>query len=339
MLRFGLYLGTQRAPGSNLAASIAADIDLARFVDGAGWDSVWKGQHFLLEDTVGLQPAPVLARLAGEVENVSLGVAVLLLALHNPVDVAETYATVDQLCGGRLLFGAGLGYRDREYAAFGFDRRSRARRFEQNLQALTALWAGETVDLDLPWCRVEGARALTRPVQQPRPPIWLGGATVRGVRRAAELGDVWIIGGRTTYDDAADLAALYASTREQLGRGRPPELALVRDILCCRDRAKALETAGRVPGLVLPTVATSDGAGDDTSHMAALRESGFIVGSVEDCVEQLDAWIRGLGVNHFVLRGQWIGIPEGVSVDSIRLLSEEVIPLLRERYDASPAGR
>ena len=156
MLRFGLYLGTQRAPGSDLAASIAADIDLARFVDGAGWDSVWKGQHFLLEDTVGLQPAPLLARLSGEVEHVSLGVAVLLLALHNPVDVAETYATVDQLCGGRLIFGAGLGYRDREYAAFGFDHRTRVRRFEQNLQALTALWAGDTVNLDLPWCRVAG---------------------------------------------------------------------------------------------------------------------------------------------------------------------------------------
>jgi alkanesulfonate monooxygenase SsuD/methylene tetrahydromethanopterin reductase-like flavin-dependent oxidoreductase (luciferase family) len=320
VLHFGLYLGTQRSVGSDNRASLADDVALARYLDRAGWDSAWKGQHFLLDDTVGSQPAPLLGRLAGEVERLTLGVGVLLLALHNPVEVAETYATLDALCGGRFIFGAGIGYRRREYEAFGIDPRRRGERFERNLVALVRLWTEEVVDIDLPWCRVDRGPNTARPVRPP--PIWVGGGSERAVDRAGRLGDAWIIGGRMSLARATELTTVHAKARATSGRAAPSAQPLVREIFCARSRETAIETA-------LSTM-TEIAPGDDP--LTALVDHGVVVGGVSDCIEQLDTWIEQLGVDYFVLRAQWPNVSAASSLDSLRRLSDEVLPELRARH-------
>ena len=78
-----------------------------------------------------------------------VGLGILVLALANPLDVAETYASMDVVPGGRFTLGVGLGYRDLEYDAFGIQRRERVGRFEQNLRLVEALWAGQAVSAEL----------------------------------------------------------------------------------------------------------------------------------------------------------------------------------------------
>jgi len=78
-----------------------------------------------------------------------VGLGILVLALANPLDVAETYASMDVVPGGRFTLGVGSGYRDLEYDAFGIQRRERVGRFEQNLRLVEALWAGQAVSAEL----------------------------------------------------------------------------------------------------------------------------------------------------------------------------------------------
>ncbi len=117
-----------------------------RLARAVGFSSVWASQHYLSDPFTYFQPLPTLGRMAAEAEGMQLGTGVLLLPLHQPVDLAEQLATLDVISGGRLIVGVGLGYRDAENEAMGVNPRERVGRFEEGLAALERLWSGEPVD-------------------------------------------------------------------------------------------------------------------------------------------------------------------------------------------------
>jgi alkanesulfonate monooxygenase SsuD/methylene tetrahydromethanopterin reductase-like flavin-dependent oxidoreductase (luciferase family) len=134
-----------------------------------------------------------LGRMAAEAEGMTLGTGVMLLSLQQPVDVAEQLATLDVITGGRLIVGVGLGYRDAENEALGLDPRQRVGRFEEALQVVERLWSGEPVRHEGTHFALRDVRISMPPLQRPRPPIWLAANTDAGVRRAARLGDAWLM--------------------------------------------------------------------------------------------------------------------------------------------------
>jgi alkanesulfonate monooxygenase SsuD/methylene tetrahydromethanopterin reductase-like flavin-dependent oxidoreductase (luciferase family) len=301
-----------------------------------GWDSVWGAQHFL--PTMAMtQPGPFLARLAAEAGEMRVGLGILLLALANPLEVAETYASMDVVCGGRFTLGVGLGYRDVEYDAFGVARRERVRRFEANLRLVQALWAGEAVSADLPWCRLNDATLAMRPVQRPRPPLWIAADSDRAVERAARLGDSWIINPHATSSTIARQLQLFHNVRHELGRPPLPELPAIKEVVCARTRERAVEIAK--PYLTAKYEAYRDW-GQDTAlpseetfdlPFERLRQDRFVIGTPDDCLDQLLAWRDDLGVDHFIFRPFWSGMPVDTALESMDLLSREVIPALRHR--------
>ncbi len=156
-VQIGLYLTNQHPVGSDMVEALRGQIRLLHHARERGWDSVWGAQHFLA--TIAMtQPVPFLARLAAEAGEMRVGLGVLLLALANPLEVAETFASMDVVCGGRFTLGVGLGYREVESDAFGIASRERVRRLEENLRLVEALWAGRAVSADLPWCRLHARR-------------------------------------------------------------------------------------------------------------------------------------------------------------------------------------
>ena len=88
----------------------------------AGFDLICTGQHYLAAPYQMSSSLPLLARLAAEAGDMEVAATVILVPLHNPVELAESVATMDAICGGRFIFGVGLGYRDEEYTAFGVER-------------------------------------------------------------------------------------------------------------------------------------------------------------------------------------------------------------------------
>ncbi len=314
-----------------MRAAVEDQLAMVRFVRDHGWDGIWSGQHFLTTGLSIIQPVPLLARLIPETGGMDLGIGILLLPLYSPVDVAETFASLDVLSGGRLIFGVGLGYRDEEYQAFGFGSKERVRRFEQNLDVVKRLWAGEEVSVDLPWCRLEGVKLTTLPLQQPSPPIWVAANNDVAVERAARLGDTWMMNPHADVTTLRRQIQLFEKTRQ----ARAKDLPLIREIFCAKDRATAWELAG--PHLAYK-YGTYSAWGQDkalpdkdsfTQPLEELAKERFIIGSPQDCLEQLRWWRDEIGVNYFVLRSHWAGMPLETALSSLELLSTEVMPVLR----------
>lgn len=302
----------------------------------ARWDSIFTGQHYLTDSTAQLQPVPFLARLAAESGDMQLGIGILLLTVANPVAVAEEIASLDVICGGRVVLGVGLGYRDVEFSAFGVERKQRVKRFTNNLEIVRRLWAGEPVTADLPWCQLEGASLTTRPVQPAGPPLWIGATGKKAVERAGRLADGWMINPAAQADEIERLLPTYDAARRAGDRDGRGTIAAFKEIYCAPSREEAVRIAG--PFLEAKYRAYDSWgqakAHEQTKSLARafddLRARRFIVGSPADCVDELCWWRDAVGVEHFLLRTTWAGMPLHDSLASIRLLSEEVLPALRD---------
>ena len=192
-MKAGLYLTTQYPPGSDMISAFQEQVALVHAARDRGWDAVATGQHYLSEGMVQLQLVPFLSRMAAEAGPMAGIAGVLLLALHNPVEVAEQIASLDVLWKGNFILGVGLGYRKEEFAAFGVPWEARIRRFEETLALVKRLWTEDSVTAQVGACRLEKITMTSRPVQRPHPPIWIpGSGSMETIRFVAERRYPWI---------------------------------------------------------------------------------------------------------------------------------------------------
>ena len=331
-MKVGLYLTNQQHLNVDMVSALADQIAMVRAVRDRGWDSILAGQHFLNEgNNQQLEIVPYLARLAAEAGEMTVGMGVFLLPLHNPVYVAETVATLDVITRGKFVFGIGLGYRDVEFDAFGVAKKDRVRRFEEGLALIKRLWSGEAVTHDSGLGKLDSVTMNIRPVQRPHPPIWIGGSGDKPVRRAARLGDTWFIGPMETVGDLRGQVAIYRDELDKQGKPFPRDFPLFREIFVAQDRRTALEVAGpwlRSKYADYARWGAGEGAGQ--VNLEELAKDRFILGSPEECYEQLRPFWEDLGINHFVFRTHWVGMPASDSLASIRLISNELLPELRK---------
>lgn len=335
-VQVGIFLTNQQPPERDQVTALDEQLQMVRLAREHGWDSVFAGQHHLSEPLAHIQPLPYLGRIAAEAGDMRVGIGIHLLALHNPVETAESYASLDVVCGGRLTFGVGLGYRQVEYEAFGIAPGEKVRRFEENLRIVEALWSGDSVDVDLPWCRLRGTRLNLRPVQRPRPPIWMAANSDAAVRRAARLADTWVINPHATVETITRQLEIYRAERTAARTGELTELPAIREVFCASTREEAMERAR--PYLAEKYRVYSDWGQDrvmpdqESFRMPydELAQGRFVVGTPDDCLEQLIPWRDQLGVNHFLFRTDWVGMPAKSSQESLNLLAREVVPVLRK---------
>jgi alkanesulfonate monooxygenase SsuD/methylene tetrahydromethanopterin reductase-like flavin-dependent oxidoreductase (luciferase family) len=293
------------------------------------------GQHYLSEGLSQLQLVPFLARLAAEAGDMTGVAGVLLLSLHNPVEVAECMASMDVIWRGNFVFGVGLGYRDVEFDAFKVPRGQRLRRFEEALGIVKRLWTEDKVSVDTDVCTLSNVTLTCRPVQHPHPPIWIAANNDNAVRRAARLGDAWFVNPHTTVTEIKRQMALYREELARVGKPAPREVPLIKEIYCAKDRRTALDLAG--PYLAAKYKAYASWGQDavlpsgDTFQQPfeSLLRDRFVLGSPEECWEQLRPCWEELGVNVLFLRTQWSGMPLGHALASMRLISDEILPALR----------
>jgi alkanesulfonate monooxygenase SsuD/methylene tetrahydromethanopterin reductase-like flavin-dependent oxidoreductase (luciferase family) len=333
-MKFGLGLSVQHPPHDSQVQRFADHVEQVRLARAVGFASVWASQHYLSHPFSYFQPIPTLARLAGEAEGMALGTGVLLLPLLHPVDVAEQLATLDVICGGRLVCGVGLGYRDAENAAMGQDPRGRVGRLVEGLALLERLWTGEPVTHAGAHFALRDVRISMPPVQRPRPPIWLAANGDVGVRRAARLADAWLMNPHTTLDTLARQLALFHRTRADAGRVPVTEIPLLREGYLAPVTGAAMEEAR--PHLEPKYEAYRSweqdralppGESFDLGFEALARDR-FVIGDPARVVDELQRYRERLGVTTVVFRLQWPGLPQERVLRSIRLLGERVLPRL-----------
>ena len=202
-MRFGLTTDFRNPPdsGRTTAAVYADIIEHMVWAESLGFDAAYIFEHHFTGD--GYIPSPLVAAtaIAARTKRMRIGPDIAILPLYDPVRVAEDGAVLDVISNGRLDFGVGLGYRPPEYAGYGLDLKTRGARADEALQIIRRLWQGETVSFHGKHFHIDGARLTPRPVQQPNPPIWVGGFSKAAARRAARYGDGYIgPSNRVVYD-------------------------------------------------------------------------------------------------------------------------------------------
>ena len=185
-MKVGLFLTNQQFLDTDMIAALDDQIAMVHHARDFGWDTLLSGQHYLNEgNNQQLQLVPFLARLIPEAGDMNIALGILLLNLHNPVYTAETVASLDIISRGKLIFGVGLGYRDVEFDAFAVPKGKRVARFEEYLELVQKLWTEDSVTHSSETCTLNNIRMNVRPVQKPRPPIWLAANNDKAIKRAA----------------------------------------------------------------------------------------------------------------------------------------------------------
>ncbi|WP_148592681.1 LLM class F420-dependent oxidoreductase [Streptomyces sp. WAC01526] len=188
------------AEGWEAAAGPVDLVEIARVADRCGFAYVACCEHLAIPrrlaeamSTVWYDPVATLAHLAAVTERVRLLSHVAVVGLRHPLITAKQYATLDRLSGGRLILGVGAGHVPEEFEALGVDFGRRGAVLDETVEALkVALGPDEFPKFAGERFAFEGLGQAPRPVQTPRPPIWVGGSSPAAVRRAAERGDGWL---------------------------------------------------------------------------------------------------------------------------------------------------
>jgi probable F420-dependent oxidoreductase len=204
-MKYGMSI-IVRGDGANPDAFVA----MAEKAEATGLDALWASDHLLMPamrvsrypgradgelppdwKRTYYQPFSVLNYLAAVTTRVRLGTSVLILPNRNPIEVAAQSAELDRLSGGRFDFGVGVGWYQEETEALGYDFHDRGKRTNDGLALIKSLWTEEIVSADGPYYRFESAQMGPKPLQDPHPPIYIGGNSEAALRRAARYGDVW----------------------------------------------------------------------------------------------------------------------------------------------------
>jgi probable F420-dependent oxidoreductase len=242
-LAFGLQLPVQALsvrtsqPWEREGSSVDDMVDVARACDDAGFLYVAVCHHVAIPrepaammSTQWFDPIPTLAYLAARTERTRLMTNVFVAAYQHPLQTAKAFATLDALSGGRVIVGVGAGHVEGEFDALGVPFADRGRLTDEAIDAITAALLDE-------WPEHAGARwtfaevgQRPRPVQQPRPPVWIGGSGRPALRRVAARGDGWIPQGTPRAqlpDDIAYIRAHAAQTRP----GAEPEIGFITEMV------------------------------------------------------------------------------------------------------------
>jgi alkanesulfonate monooxygenase SsuD/methylene tetrahydromethanopterin reductase-like flavin-dependent oxidoreductase (luciferase family) len=333
--QFGLVVRGQAERHEDISRRFQETLAFVRLADRLGFDSITKTAHYSAYPFQMLQMVPMLARFAAEAPRVRLNAGVLLLPLLSPLHVAEEFATLDVISGGKVILGVGLGYRDVEFKAFGVPRAQRVRRFEANLIAIKRLWTEEKVRMKAAHFELDDASCLPKPLQKPHPPIWVGANADPAVERAARLGDCWYIGPAIEIPALERQMELYRRALDGAGKPFPVELPMRREVFVAKSRAEVIRLCA--PYLSAKYKAyhswrqelPDDDSGFDQDFESLIGDR-FLIGSPDEVADQIVAIHRRLGVNHLVMSTEWAGMPESLAVETIEMIAREVFPRVRQ---------
>jgi probable F420-dependent oxidoreductase len=299
-----------------------------------GFDSVWLEEHHGTSGHYHPSPFIYLAGYATRTNRVTLGTNIAVLPLYHPVRVAEDVAQLDVMSEGRVILGVAIGYREQEFDAFQTPLDGRGAQFVEMVKLIDLMWTEENVTFDGPRYPLNNFTLEPRPVQKPRPPIWLGGWGKLAIKRAAVLGDAWLPGPTANLEKLLEAQDRYHAHLAELGidpHTRPTPLT--RDVIIAKSRDEAEERAQQylLPAYrdeysswSHPLIGTSDATATDI--LAELRRERFIIGDPMLVAEQIRDFELRFGMDHLICRLHFPGMPPEIVTEAIDLIGRKVRP-------------
>lgn len=300
--------------------------------DSVGFDLIYMGHHYFVENYQKFQNIPALSRLSAVAPGLYICPAVLL-PLHHPLIIAEQLATMDVVTDGKLAVAPVAGYRDHEFDSLGIDKRERAIRLREGIEIISRVWTADNVSFHGEIYDFENVTINPKPVQDPHPPLWIGANQDAAITRAGEMGDAWLV---NPHEDEAEIARQLELVSRPSGDGLRGYQPARWDVFVADRDEDALSTFG-------PAVLTAfedykawgqheamENPDSFDQSLDALKEEHFIAGSPETVASRL-AGLADLGIDCFILKMFLPGIPHSKVLESIRLFGDEVIPQLTDK--------
>lgn len=334
-----LFINNEHRADDDLTARFDDHTEQVRVARQVGYDGLAIGNHLSFGSTAWFPPLESLMRLSAEVGDMSLATCMLVLPLYHPLHVVEQASLLDIVTGGKLILGVAPGWTEDEFKVMGVEHGRRLGRFIEGVTLMQRLWAEDSVDFEGKHFQADGLVLAQKSIQKPRPSMWFGGSVSAAVARAARLadtslGDSWVASSHLVQDVIVQQATVFRDTLAKYGKPMPAEFPLLRNIVVAPDKATALKEAGpfleasyRVLGqwgLFSQIV----GGDKDQLELEELLAGRVIIGSPEECAEELVGLARATGMTRLVARVQWLGMDQRIVLRTIEMLAEQVLPLV-----------
>jgi alkanesulfonate monooxygenase SsuD/methylene tetrahydromethanopterin reductase-like flavin-dependent oxidoreductase (luciferase family) len=321
-MKVGLFINTQFTEGTNVVDRIPEIVTQVRAARDAGFSSLWFPHHWLTYPMQMLQITPVMGYVAAHAQGMTIGPNILILPPQNPMHVAEESATLDVLTGGNYILGIGQGYREPEFDAFGIPLAERAPRFNESIALMKRLWTEDRVTHKGRFYSVTDAGIGVKPIQQGGPPLYFAAQADVSVRRAARIGDAWLIVNSGGLAKTAPLMQTYRAALTEYGR-TPREYPITVECYVGERHATAHEECRGPLEYKYNAYASWGLAGrkTETSFEDFARDK-FIIGDKVSVKEEIARYRELLGVDHFIMRCNWPGLPQEQTMATIKRLGE-----------------
>ena len=295
-----------------------------------GYDSFFVAEHHFHEYGTVPNPAVLLAALSQRTRRIRLGPAISVLTYHNPLTVAENYAMVDVLSGGRLVLGVGSGYLKHEFEGYRIDPAEKRDRFDENLEIFRRALAGETVVFEGKYRKLDGVAINVPTVQRPRPPLYIGILRMEAAFHVGLRGDNIMTvpyGSLERFEEIAGLVTEYRRGRAEAGLDADSGDAL---FALHTSVAESDEEARRQAAASFDLYVKTRLYAKRQTYSDIVRSGLALFGSVETVAEKM-VRLHNMGVRHVMSLQNFGNLPADAVRRSMQLFAEEVMPRVRKR--------
>ena len=304
-------------------------------VERLGFDQAWITEHHF-GGYGGTLPHPptFLAAVACKTTRIRLGVAVAVLPLHNPLQLAESYAMADVISGGRLDFGIGKGSEPVEYRKFGANRDEATQRFTECTDIICQAWSDQPVNFHGKFYHYENVDILPKPLQRPHPRIWVAATRTEETFRQAGARGFDLMTVPFVHPSTDALRALVRMYRDELSRAGHDFVG--RDVLGkfhiyvsdsfergMREAAPYMKNYSDIHTAVDPGRRLTE-----RDIGADMARGVIIVGDPQRCADTIQRWHEEAGITIFSGTFHFGGMPQEMALKNLRLFAERVMPAL-----------
>ena len=302
-------------------------------LDTLGYDDVWVTEHHFHEYGGMIpDPATFLSAAATRTSRIHLGIAIVILPLHNPLKVAESYAMVDVISNGRLEFGIGRG-NPPELEAFNVPVAEGAMRFRESWEVIEQAWSKDCIDFQGESFAAHGVRVLPKPVQRPHPTVWVAAHRSDDTFRWAGAKGFHLMTLPYSHDPAVlgEQIDIYREARSGAGHDPATAEVLGKFHIYVADSDAAAEREASQYLSNYYRVSDSKGSVERRRPVRAefrqqLAAGTIIAGDPARCIDHIHSWKERLGLTTVSGTFHFGGMPQELALKNIRTFAEKVVP-------------
>lgn len=332
-MKFGIGPLTTQIPGDDSRTpeqKVQETIEIAQAAQAAGFDSIWVSQHHHAHDNYLSSPFTLCAAIAQATSEIEIGVGVALAPFYDPLQLAEDAAMVDTISEGRFNLGLAIGYHDPEFELFDVPKDERVPRLVDCVEVCRRAWDGGEFSYDGHTVEYEDAVVNPTPPQGTDLDIVLGGLSEPAIRRCVDLGDGYIGGLTSTFEEIEGIAGMLEEEGADLSEF---PVHLLRDGFIGDDEEEAWERMREGLMYTQNIYAEWFAESSDFDDMEEPEdpEQAFkqfsVYGDSEDLVEEISQYNELLNDDsHFVMRLEYPTMELEDSLEAIERFGSEVLP-------------